>query len=937
MQKMLGTCLMLLAACLLLGCGGGQNATTPTPQGPVVGLPSLAGLAHQVSVVDNDTANGSAYIDAAHQTDSGTAVVLESAGSIPAEYAYAVYSIPERPGDTPTTITVNALYYDQDPSLLGEFEGYWIAYGDFTGAGEGVWRFDGPFMQYQGRVTIPAGMDVINGSGNIFAAVMLADGSRMKLGNVQVGYDAGPGYEEYRLSPPRGEAVGRAPQVVIDSDGNPQVAYLRTMMSLGDAPLSIKIAKLNGGVWERETVSMPFDFKDVYAFACGDNGRRALLVINASTSDLHLLWDGGSGTWTDAGVLWVNYTYEASIPDIEFVNGTDTPDGERDTALAVFMGNTVVPNADIHFYEYDGINPPATAMFMTIRKPDRLSLLVQNSMATIAYPAAVAYPQIDGAFMNYAAAFNFWVAPPVVPILDINCKEDDETYAVDLEAMGGGELALAYLAKEDGNIIFSHWDGAIWETLVSDQVSCTRPEPYLQIAAFADGTIVFPTRYAGNNLAVYEGVPGSGDPFTLYPLSDGSSNAFEATIAVSPDDVAHIVTTSLSSSRLEYHAYHQGGTLDPPVVLDQGEEGFGVYFGPCGVVYTDDALHVFGMDSSHFRILHSENRNGTWVREAEPIEPFDHFSYIIMRAGYLETTGQLWVAYIDFDDLGVYVSYTDPPSGDDWTWHSYKLGQMFEGPIAGVEDDETNLAFTLWQLSPLTGGYLGFGYAPLGQVDTDLEPICTEYDLARHPLIMSYNKLAGDWNMLSTDSEGNRTYLWHRAGPDNWQGPYTIAARANIDDTAVGAGITYHEGTGLARVLVLEEDDVLDHRYVNIYGQTALGSWAFNPPINILDQDRAVDDFTALGIVPDADGNPFISLVVKPVADPTWDVEFYRYDGLGNWAVEQTWDSPFIGLPMESFLFFPLVMRANGDYAFVATEMASGSPGFGRIWSYYPW
>ncbi len=925
-----------LLTVLLSSCGGGRTIDEPDQADTPAGLPSLADLAHQASAVDNDSANGSAYISAAHQTDSGTAVYLDATALPAGELAYAVYGIPERPGQTPVMLTANALYYDQEPAVQDETEGYWLAYGDFSAGGNGVWRFAGPFMQYQARVEIPASRDVINDSGNIFAAVVLADGARMKLGNVQVGYDVGPDYEQYRLAAPRGQGVGRVPQVVIDSDGLPQVAYMEAAINFSSGPYNLKIARQVAGEWQREPVILPYHVERDYVLACGANHRRALLVIDDDTDDLHMLWDGGGGTWTDLGVIRANYDNDC-LPDLAFINGTDTPGGELDTVLALFGGNFVSPNQDIHYYEYDGVNPPVAGMFVNVRQPGKLNLMVEDSMATSIFPSAVGYPIQDCYFMNYSAAANIWVAPPILPLLDIDVNDDENWYGIDPQPLGSGSYVAGYYSSADGNINFSVFDGGVWSTPAHLRTTCVLPEPWLDFEVFADGTVVFPTHYNGFNLAVYEGHPLDSAPLTLHPFSNGSNNAFETSIAVDPSNVAHIVAANPASGRLDYFTYHQGGTLDAPVAIDRGQDGFGINYGPCGVVYTDDALHIFGVDSAHLRILHSENRDGVWVRESEPITPFDHYAYLLLRAGWLETTGQLYVAYIDGVDLNIYVSYTDPPSPGGWNWHTYRIASILEDPSIAIEDDETALGSTFLQYSPITGAFLAFTRSALGTPPSSYEPISTEVDICAHPIVMSYNKIASEWNMLSSDDEGNRTYLWHRAGPGNWEGPYVVAARPALNDSAVAFGITYHETSGLARVVAFEEDDALGRFYLNVYGQHALGSWEFNPPITFLDEDSAVTSFTAFGCVPDAEGNPLVASVTKPVADPTWDVSFYRYDGLGNWAVERTWASPLQSMPMEKVMFYPLATRANGDYAFAATEMDSNSAGFGRIWTYYPW
>jgi hypothetical protein len=932
--------LALLTAAVLLsllaGCGGGTTTAQPSDQAGPAGLPSLASLPHGSSIVSNDTANGSAYLDAAHQVNSGTAVYLESAGLLPPEMAYSIYQIAQRPGDKPTTITVNALFYDQTPIKQDQTEGYWVAYGDFTG-GAGVWRLKGPFNQYQARVSVPASTVVANGSGNIFVAVVLEDGNRVKLGNVQLGYSAGVGYESYRLAAPRGAAVGRMPQVEVDADGQVQVAYLQSQMNYGGLPFTIKVAKLlPGGEWEVQAVSLPYKITNVFAFACGSSGRRALLVMNEDTEDLHLLWDGGSGTFTDATILWPSYDAD-TLPALAFINSADTPGGERDTALAVYGGTSVYPNIDVNYYRYDGVNPPATGLVVNVRQPGKLNLMPDSGMTALATPTAPAYPVMDAAFFAYSAAANVWLPGPAPTLTDIPLENDDEPYSVALQPMGGGHYTAGYINEDEGNINFSFWDGVAWSTPLEQQVSCVRPRPWLDFATFSDGTVVFPTHYNGFNLAVYEGVPGTGLPFSFHPAPGTDNNALETSIAVDASDVAHIVASNPASGRLDYYTFLEDGTLSAPQPVDEGSDGFGINYGPCGVVYTANALHIFAVDSAHFRLLHSENRNGIWVRESEPIDEISRFAYVLLNAGYLETTGQLWVAFIDGVDMGIYVAYTDPPSGNTWNWHAYRINSVIEEPMAAVADDETNIACTSLMYSPIAGAFMSFVIGKPGATPANYEPVTADYNLAVPPQVLSYNKVDHTWNLIAQDDNSVRSYLWHRQAPGLWQGPYLIAAHSDLSDSVVAAGITYNSTSGLARIVVYEKTDATNRFKLSIVGQTNSSSFNFSPPITFMDEDNAVTGFGGFSCVPDADGNPIVAVLAKPVAAPAYDVTFYNYDGLGNWIAGDTWASPIQSLSMDRLMSFPLATSPIHQLAFAATEMDTSSANFGRVFVYYPW
>lgn len=939
-------CLALLAGALLLSlaaCSGSSTESntalgSPAPEAVQAGsgLPDLNSLPRDASLVSNDTANGSAYIDAANQANSGTAAVLDSPGPGAGDMAYTIYSIPERPGEQPVMVQANGLFYDPTPAVQDTDEGIWLAWGDWS-SGDGVWRFAGPFNQYSARHNLPTGPNYVNGSGNIIVAVLVVDGGRYKCGNVQVGYDIGLDYEQYRLAAPRGSATGRLPQIQVDENDHPQVAYLDSAINFGgEANYSMKIASHDGGQWNIEQVPTGFSFDDQYFFALGDSGRRALLVKDSGPNDWHLLFDDGSGTFNDAMTVLAADTGN-TLPTLAFINGADDPLGELDTVLVVYADNYGFDDCDLNYVRYDGVNPPVSGMFLAgTVKPGKLNLMVEENQATLAIPTEPVVDQYNASFHEYSGVADSWAASPIADWVDIDIENDYEHFQVHLIPQGSGEYVCAYLSEDNGHIAWGRYSGGAWTSDYDERTVCMRPEPWLDIERFSDNTLVFPTYYSAFNLAIYEGNVGDGNPFTFHPFPAEDFTVFEMSAATDSTGTLHIAASDLDDSNLAYLTYEQGGTLSEPQAIDNGAGGFGMIYGPSMPVYVDGELHVFSADSAHLRILHSTNNNGVWTREMQPIVPFDRYCYIILKAGYLENTNQVYVAYMDILDMGMYVTYATPEAGaESWEWQTgLQVPIVLEIALA-VEDDETNIGVVYYSMNPVVEESINFSLAPPGQIDPD--PGIIGYNLSQFtpPWSLRYNGFDPGWYLMSRDDNERQAYLWQRAGQNDWRGPHTVAKREAAADQVIGADLEFDPSTGRARAVVYEKDDGCGCEYINVYAQ-ANDEFDFSPPIEVKMTTIGTHDMAFAYATLDNSGAPFIGVLTKPIADDEYDVEFFEYDGIGNWTLADTWDSPLWGGGFN-LLYDAVVMTPAGDHIGVFTDMSISSPSFGRTWVYYPW
>ncbi len=935
------TSLVLLCVLLCAACGGSNTSidTGAEVAGPAGAdsLPLPGSGIREGSIVDNDSAWGMMYYDAQHNTDAAPTTVLEATGTGVLNSGFALYQILARVGETPHTLTVNALLTDKDPHTKRAEEAYWVAYGDFSGGAEGVWRFAGPFTSQQARVPLPAGVNVVNGAGLIFVAVLALDNNKLQIGNVQIGYDLGEGFEEYRLAQPRGSAVGVQPQIALDSDGNPQIAYLESSAALyGLTDTRLKVARLVGGEWVSQVVTVD-PVEDYFAFACGANGRRAVVVEDHASSNIWLYYDEGGGEFST--VALVDATGNLSTaPALAFINSLDDPAGELDTVLIAYADNYVYPNVDVqYFVHYGGVNPPTTGTIaLATLQMNRLELMVEGNQATLGLlNNAMVPPDYDCAFYRYDSVVDSW-APSTIPNLtNLDINQGDLDFAVQLAPLGGGQYVAAYMSDSGSQAMFWKFDGISWATQPSDQVASNPSEPWLDYAVFDDGTQVYPANYGDFKLAAMTGEAGSGSGFDFHPLTTDSFSSFQASIAAS-GTTAHIASANLATGALEYYKLEADGTSTTTVV-DNGSEGLGRSLSPTQTVVADGRIHIFSADSPHTRIMHSENHGGQWVREADPIMITSGLVYYLLGAGYLESTGQLWVGYGNLSDLGLYVLTGTPDGAGGWDWESHKfVGNA--GELIGIfADDETNIGCTYINFTAYSQYSVKFGMGPSTGEAASTETISTNLEVCDLPWHLGYNPVLQTWDFAATDQIKNRCLLYHRNGPDKWVGPYTAVTTLIPGDSVHPAGFTYAEDTGRMRLVTREFNSAVGLQLVNVYGQLD-DDWNFAAPINVLTLNSVTDSLHAAFVTADSSGLPVIAAMHKLMADTSYTIDFYEYDGLGNWLSNHTWVSPFSNITASYFEIQPLQLLGPGKFVFAATNLPGpADSNNGIVYILYPW
>ena len=281
----------------------------------------------QGTIVDSDNLQGSAFFDSFGATVNGASATFES-GMTPVDImAYGLYQHIARPDPSvPFMLNVFGYYQDADPVDVDPNEGYYVLYADYSLS---RWVIGGLYKTTNTRIQLPETADVISPSGFIYTAVVAYNGNSVKVTNVKVGYDDGPGYEQYVLPEVPGMAVGGYCDIELDEAGVPQIAYMAgsSMIEANDA--QVRVARLVGETWEIQDLTLP-DIPMSFDFAIGSAGRRALIVFDDAGHQT-LLLDMGTGDFTvdynsNGGGL-VNDPLNSAKPAITYINGADDAPG----------------------------------------------------------------------------------------------------------------------------------------------------------------------------------------------------------------------------------------------------------------------------------------------------------------------------------------------------------------------------------------------------------------------------------------------------------------------------------------------------------------------------------------------------------------------------------------------------------------------------------
>ena len=933
--------LTLFAVVLHAGCSGSHYSDSnlnpaPPPQlselaASLPDLPQGSGDVRQAVMLDSDTLLGDTFIDSQNTTAAAGEGQIVSLYGGSAGLGWALYQLAARPAPAvPYRITVNARFLDPAPLLDMPYKGYWVAWADYAA---GTWRFSGPYTGDQARLSFPATGQPVSGGGLVYVAVVAYGGYKCNVHSVQVGYDAGVGYEDYMLGAAQGVGVGDWPDLELDSAGNVQIAYLAGSGPGGTMFAQLRIASASGSNWELEDVPTAYPIRSL-RFARGDVGRRALAVIADSSSDMHLLLDDGSGGGFAVDLL-LNAGGPDILPDVVFVNGADDPLGELDTVLCAYVMPAAAPNIQTQFYAQTlpaGAPMGGNILPAPSRPPGHLSLGRRaNKQAVVGVPTAPLHPQWDAVFGEYSAVtatFSFLLGPAWN---DLNLEDDDDyTPYVEVRELPGGELAAGCLMQDGVGWKFARLSGGLWSDELTDRVYCaTNGRSSFEV--LPDGRVVLGAQTGQVAPVLWFGTPGDGLPWTAQYLEAAPYSALALAVATDSAGNCHLAGQDVLNGMLWYTVRDPAGNIDP-VGVDLGGEDSSISTPTLGLVNVPgeggapDHLYVFYVDISHFKLLVSENAGGTWLTEAE-IVPLSVPVQNIYGAGYLEETDRLWLVYDSPLDHSVWVA-SRPLASPAWSAFQY-MDIHQEGVYA--TDDESTIGIISPVGHPMDSA-MGFGLTDGVAVLVPPQPITFNRDLLDFPLSGAWDETAQQWLVLGYEHSNNACLLYRASGPELWEGPITVAQQPGLG-VAFGVGITF-DTSGVPLVTVWEQAAGSTLSHVNVYRQDPSGiSFSYYATVGTLDE--ATEMTWSPTIQPDADGEPLVAWPHKLIADPTWKVEIYTPQGGGSWLSTHTWNSP-----IEQIGSFPgavqLQQGSNGPLL-ATSELNSASPNLGRMFLHYPW
>lgn len=935
------TIILTLLISLFASCSGSAPAPTTTPdsltQTPEfsMGLPGAPGGPEELrdaTMVTGAFQMGTEYIWRHNAPEDGTDLHL-IAPEGPGDYtAWAYYAFPDT-GTQPSTLTVNAMWLDPDLQGTSPDEGYWIGISDYD---KGVWHFLGPVTMSQVRFPIPEWANVVSPGGFIYAIVLTHSGDEAVLHSIQIGYDAGVGYEEHWLAAPQGMFTGQESDIQLLND-NPQIAYI-SQRGLSDRGGTAKIAALLVGEWHTEAIDTPFNVNCVQ-FALGDGGRRAVLLDtrDISPQELWLFYDDGSGAF-DAGQLISNTFDNNCAPAVTFVNGADDPTGELDLVLMVYADQGVAWQ-DMHTYyrTYDGalLSPQLDLYGGDTTDTEILALSTDSDLAGLCGVGNIAggWRYYVGTFSALALppAWNFgavtsWICPTSVP------SEPDFV----LRELPSGDYVAGYYTY-DSTVVLGRWDGVAWNHEPRDIHSVfLGEENQLDMEAYSDGDVGLPGSYGMFNPVLHVGQVGIGSTdWDDFYLGSGAFGYMRPSLAVGSDDMSHIAYCDTSTFSLGYMTRATDGTVATEIV-DNGAMAEGMNGPYVSATVVDSALYVFSTDDAHMRMLYSVNYNGMWARENVAIPTDGSYPFYIVGSGYLENEDLVYVAWWDWIDLSVYIASAHPLQ-DDWEVVQF-TGQTFEfWPT--VADDESGIGIAHLVFSEALGdAFFAFGHGPARTPHAPWEIITASGDYTLVPWRLAYNPVADEWGFLATGDNRHRVNYFRRVAPGVWQGPSTVLYREGIGGEAYAFGLTFREGDGAAQALVVQRLSGTSVYYLTVFSApSGTSDWGFVNTFASVDTTVGeLDQF--IGCTPDENGEIVAYMPHKLIADPYWDIEIFTTDGTDNWASIGLWDDAYSEIvdPDGAESVFAGAVTDSGPAAFIV-EADDAMPTFGRVGAYYPW
>ncbi|MBN2083267.1 hypothetical protein JW859_13800 [bacterium] len=924
--------LISLLVVLLIGCQGGSVPLAgPTSElqpetaadTPGDSLPALADIDQYVrhsQILDGDTVQGSFAVNAHNWSPSATRGLLMIPES--EHLAFAVYGIPSR-ATPPDYFTYNTSWYDGDPLVTSPNDGFWVAYADFA---QDCWVFTGPYSSSQTRIAVPAQADVISPGDNLFVAVIMLQGNALIINSVSAGYYTTEGYEEVYLAPPQGKRVSHGIDIQLDPAGNPQIAYLVNDSIYTTYGNQLRIASLTDGEWTLEPESTPYTIWDIM-FRIGDNGRRAILAATSTSGELHLLYDGGSGEFTGDYLITTEHN-SANRPAMSFFNADGDPSGDRDDLMIVYEEEDAWPDFYVRSCRYDGTNPPVIENVY----PGSLAQVGCPSLTTNADNSLLlgylVEMVVDEPFLDTQSytTGGGWANSGFVDWVDID-PEDDFVFrpGISTVELPDHSLAAAWIHEGNHGIVLGHSTAMGWDSTPTDTIGCDAPS-IIDLEVYPDGDVGFLADYADYRLQLFRKQPGVNEAVQVTAIDNSVTDSGYGTMAVDADGVTHIATCSVEGSGLLYYTVDESGVSEPAVVdalgWSQGASG-----GMPVMVALGDDLYVFDWDRAHCTLMYSLNRTGSWIVENGTI-PTDPPCMSTVAAGYLAESNLIYVVYQEsINETINIVSFT--PDGTD-----YQSNELipYISELPAIDDDETNVG-ALYLKSTLYGtDRLVFSLGPPRTAPNQEEIVTSEASLTDPPYKLEYNTVRQTWLAGSHGDDINSCLVHTRTPEGYWTGPQLVTSQPGTAYVAIG-GIEHDHVTGCNYVVVYEQPDGDTWRQVNVYADNnALGLFEY---INyVMEYDTANYDMSSVVTAPNAHGWPWISLMIKPNTQLTWNFRVMEPVTSFAWNSAFTWETEYIQ-PVGNQM---MVVLGNGLPALALLEgYQANEDDYGRVLVRYPW
>lgn len=912
------------SAIVLAGCSGTASTDAialkpPQPESSDLPLPpSGPAEARFAATFSGVTVPGNPAYDSANATPDGGNLQLES-GDLPSNLtAWAIYQLPESPGDPVDMVTVNAQYLDPDPVIQRPEEGYWTAYADYA---SDTWVFSGPHTTLQTRVSIPPEANAVSPGGFHYILVLVCQSNKAVVQQVQVGGYDGMGYEGYILGRPQGHSEGYACDIQLDPAGEPQIAYEDRPVLTTEEGSTLRVAKKNGDSWEIQSAAPTIE-PNWFSFAIGDDGRRALLISDNGSTNLWLYYDNNTGEFSDAQLI--SNTYDSNVQgSVTFVNSADDSTQPLDQAVVVYA-KSAPPDISTFSRTYDGlVLTPDIPVYGLSDEADRILVTTNaDKLAVVGVPDKIAGDWYCAVGIYSAGAWDFLSVPNWGPLDQFEDSESNTPDAVVRESPTG-DLVGCYMRNGRSTVGMARYNGVSWLSTDTDILAASVRDN-IDIGAFGSGRTVILMSYGNMKPMLRWGLAGSGEAYSQQFLEAEPFAAISDSLAIDSSNNTHIATYSGFSGELKYYLRPASG----PVSVETVDTG-GLQLGGSRLfaqtTYVGDHLHLFYSDNAHPAVLHSENVNGVWTVENEIIDS-QGLPYYIVGAGYLENSNLLYVCYLDYFSMQFRL-VTGTPDEDDW--QSQQFGSAF-GELAFIADDETNVGLLGPHPNPLTDYELSFYIGPPRSGQPAEETVSADPDMFDLHAALAYSPADGAWGFVTTFSPNSEADYFRRNVADNWTGPYAVAQMTGPGSAIHAEGLSYLEADGTPRVVVLQQASG-DPEVKTVVYTASPGGTNFSFLLKIKGLSDAVADMPYATAVPGPDGEPVVAIIHKLIAESTYDIDMFVPDGPGSWTLHETWDSPLSQ-------FYPRLALAPDDQpAVVAIENDDASPLFGSVVAYYPW